>query len=51
MATGVFGKLCMTTYVLCLTLYGNRALWQAMYDNICLVAHHIWQQGSLASSV
>ena len=51
MATGVFGKLCMATYVLWHTLYGNRGLWQALYDNICLVAHSIWQEGSLASSV
>ena len=51
MATGVFGKLCMTTDVLWHTLYGNRGLWQALFDNICLVAHSIWQQGSLTSSV
>ena len=51
MATGVFGKLCMTTYVLWHTLYGKRGLCQALYDNRCLVAHSIWQDGSLASSV
>ena len=51
MATGVFGKICMTTYVLWHTLYGKRGLWQALYDNICLVAHSTWQQGSLGSSV
>ena len=51
MATGVFGKLCMTTDVLWHILYGNKGLWQALYDNRCLVAHTIWQQGSLASSV
>ena len=51
MATGVFGKLCMTTYVLRHTLYGNRGIWQALYDNRILVAHSIWQQGSLANSV
>ena len=45
MATGVFGKLCLTTYVLWCNLYGNRGLWQALCDNICLVAHSIWQQG------
>ena len=51
MATRVFGKICMTTYVLWHTLYGNSGLWQALYDNIYLVAHSIWQEGSLASSV
>ena len=51
MATGVFGKFCITTYVLWHTLYGNRGLYQALYYNICLVAHYIWEQGSLASSV
>ena len=51
MATGVFGKLCMTTYVLWHTLFCNRGLWQALYDSICLEAHSIWQQVALASSV
>ena len=51
MATGVFGKLCMTTEYLWHILYGNRGLWQTLYDNISLVAHTMWQEGSLASNV
>ena len=51
MATEVFGKLFMRTEYLWHTLYGNRGLWQALFDNICLVVQSIWQQGSLASSV
>ena len=51
MAREVFGKLCMATYVLWYTQYGNRGLWLALYDNRILVANSIWQQGSLANSV